>query len=423
MRVLHANKFFYHRGGAETVYFATSDLLRRYGHEVIPFSMEDPRNEESAYARYFVSNVELREERGGLPGKVAAAARILYSREAEGKIDALIRDTRPDIAHLHNIYHQLSPSILRALHRHKVPVVMTLHDYKLICPAYTLHTGGSICERCKGHAYYNTVSHRCVKSSRLKSAVCAAEAYLHDATGIYRRNVKYFIAPSRFLASKVIEFGVDPRTIEYVPNFIEPGPIAHDGAGDYFVYAGRLERVKGVRTLLRAVAGSELAQRHQLMIAGDGEDRTALEAYASKQRLKNVRFLGHLAKAQLEPVLAGAAFAVVPSEWYENAPLGVLEAAARGKAVIASDLGGLPELVRHNETGLTFPAGDHVGLREAIEGLLRDPGRASEMGRRARAFVEETFAPDAHYRRLMGVYDRALGSAPSASVTEHEVAP
>ncbi len=408
MKVLQVNKFHYNRGGAETVYFALSDLLRRHGHEVIPFAMQDDRNEETPYARYFVSNIDLREEAGGLAGKAAAAGRILYSREAERKMDALLRETRPDVAHLHNIYHQLSPSILRALARHKVPVVMTLHDYKLICPAYTLYTNGALCERCKGHRYYNAVLQGCVKGSRAKSALCAAEAYLHAGLGSYRRHVKFYVAPSRFIASKMLEFGIDGGLVVHVPNFIAPPPLPAKPPGRYFVYAGRLERVKGVGTLLRAIDASALARDFELRIAGDGEDRAELEAYARERGLSNVRFLGHLSQAELEPVTAGARFAVVPSEWHENAPLSVLEAAARGKAVVASDLGGLPEMVIHGETGLIFRAGDAVALGGCIEQLLREPERAAEMGVKARALVEETFSPESHYRRTMAVYERAM---------------
>jgi glycosyltransferase involved in cell wall biosynthesis len=409
MKILHVNKFHYVRGGAETAYFALTDLLRTHGHDVIPFAMEDARNEPTPYSRYFVSNIDLRGETGGFAGSVGAAARLLYSREAERKIDRLIRDTKPDIAHLHNIYHQLSPSVLRALKRHDVPVVMTLHDYKLICPAYTLYANGSPCERCNGHRYYNAVLQSCVKGSRAKSAVCATEAYAHTVTGIYRRNVNFYLAPSRFLANKVVEFGFDPARVVYLPNYIDTAAIPPSAdAGAYILFAGRLEKVKGVATLLRAVHASASLQARELVIAGDGEQRAELEAYCRSAGLTNVRFLGHLSQAEMEPILAGAMFAVVPSEWYENAPLVVLEAAARGKVVVVSDIGGLPELVRDGETGVKFPAGNADALRSALEALLAEPERTAEMGRRAREFMQEEFSADSHYERLFAVYARAL---------------
>ena len=409
MKVLQVNKFHYRRGGAETVYFATTDLLRARGHEVVHFSMQDPRNEPSPCEKYFVSNVELREEQGGIVGTLAAAGRILYSREAEQKIEALLDAERPDVAHLHNIYHQISPSILRALKRRRVPVVMTLHDYKIICPAYTLYTQGDVCDRCRGGRYYNAVRYSCVKDSRAKSALCATEAYVHAGMGIYRRNVKLFVAPSHFMARKVIEFGTDPRRVTYVPNFIDVAPCAPPPTGErYFLFAGRLEKVKGVTTLLRAMSAESAAGGVQLLIAGDGEERPALEARARQEGAANVRFLGQLPPHELAPLLAGAMFVAVPSEWHENAPLSVLEAAAHAKAVIASDLGGLPELVRHGETGLIVRAGDAAALRAAIQELAADSARTAVMGQNARALVEREFSPDNHYRALMSVYERAM---------------
>jgi glycosyltransferase involved in cell wall biosynthesis len=414
MRVLHVNKFHYIRGGAETVYFALTDLLQLHGHEVIPFAMQDDRNLPTPYSKYFVSNIELREESGGLLGRAGAAARILYSREAEQKIDRLIRDTRPDIAHLHNVYHQLSPSILRALKRHGIPVVMTLHDYKLICPAYTLYTDGAPCNRCRGHRYFNAVIHSCVKDSRLKSAICATEAYAHAATGIYRSNVNFYVAPSQFMARKVVEFGLNPDQVVYIPNFIDAGRFgAASAVGEYMLFAGRLESVKGVKTLLRAVSSSAVARSTPLRIAGDGEQRGELEAFCASEGLTNVQFLGHRSPADVAELLANAAFAVVPSEWYENAPLSVMEAAAHGKAVIVSDMGGIPELVKPGVSGITFPAGDAQALASAIEAMLADPDKTAEMGRQGRAFIEEKFSPESHYQQMVALYERALSNGTS----------
>jgi glycosyltransferase involved in cell wall biosynthesis len=338
------------------------------------------------------------------------------------KLDALIRDTRPEVAHLHNIYHQLSPSILRVLAKHRIPAVLTMHDYKLICPAYTLYTDGAPCERCKGGAYYNATLHRCVKDSRAKSALCTIEAYLHSALGLYRRNVACFIAPSRFLAAKAIEFGMDPARVTYVPNFVETAEPVAAPNGNYVLYAGRLERVKGVATLVDAFCRRSGTAPCELVIAGDGEERAALERYAVSRGATNVRFTGHLPQAALQPLLDGALFAVAPSEWHENAPLSVLEAAARGKAVVVSDMGGLPELVKHGETGLVFRAGDASALAAALDELLADHDRTREMGRKARAFVEETFSPERHYDELMALYSRVLSAEPQLVATGQGVA-
>ncbi len=336
---------------------------------------------------------------------MADGGRFFHSREAAEKMEALVDEWRPDIAHLHNIYHQLSPSILAPLKRHGVPVVMTLHDYKLICPDYSLHTPDGVCERCKGGRFYNAVLQSCVKGSRLSSAVCALEAYVHRATGVYK-GIDTLIAPSRFMKQKLIEFGWDGDRIEYLPNFLDVDACEPAYAPEpYFVFAGRLERVKGVSALLEAVAGSDAARNVELRIAGDGPDLEALKAFAHAEGLTRVRFLGRLSRYELQGLLRSAMFAVVPSEWYENAPMSVIEAYACGTPVIASHIGGLPELVREGETGLLFQPGNADELRGQIELLLSRPDLAVEMGRAARSLAEERFGPRRHYEHLLQIYD------------------
>jgi glycosyltransferase involved in cell wall biosynthesis len=407
MRVLSINKFHYRRGGAETAYFAHAELLRAHAHDVIPFSMRHPQNEPTPYERYFVSNVELRDRGAGVRSRIATAGRMLYSREAARKIDALVRETRPDVAHVHNVYHQLSPSVLPVLARHGVPVVLTMHDYKLFCPAYTMYANGAPCERCKGGAFYNAALQGCVKSSRAASVLCATEAYLHSALGLYRKHVRTFIAPSAFLAAKAVEFGMDASRIEVIPNFVDVPDFVGEPERRHVLYTGRLERVKGVHTLIDAFARSTGGRATELVIAGDGEDRASLEAHARRTGA-NVRFTGHVGPEEVRWLLDDALFTVAPSEWYENAPLSVMEAASHGRACVVSHMGGLPELVRHGETGIVFRAGDVTALVNAIDGLLADPERARAMGRNARAFMQERFSSEQHYERLMALYERVI---------------
>lgn len=415
MRVLQVNKFLYPVGGSEAVLFRTADLLERHGHDVSFFGMRDSRNAVPGSPEAFVSNVELRNG-GGLReslrrGALATAGRFLYSREAAEKMEALIREAKPDVAHLHNIYHQLSPSILTPLRRHGVPVVLTLHDYKLICPNYTMHSGGAICERCKGHRYYQPVIQSCVKSSRLKSALCAIEACVHTATGAYSRGIDTYIAPSRFMADKVIEFGFDGRRVVQIPNFIdvEDYEPSYDEES-YFAYVGRVETVKGVSTLVRAVSSSEVARGFELRIAGDGDARQALEQQCRDEAASNVRFLGRLDPADVGELVRKAMFLVLPSEWYENAPVSVLEAYAYGKPVVAARIGGLPELVVDGETGLLFEPGNAEDLRNKIEYLLSNPGLTKKMGKKARARAESTYGAAEHYRQLLATYERAAAA-------------
>jgi len=412
MRVLQVNKFFHPLGGAELAFFQVIRLLERHGHEVIHFSMQDDKNLPSQYSDYFVSNVELRQKASPLglikQGQLATAGRILYSREAEKKMEALIQETKPDVAHLHNIYHQLSPSILRPLRKHRIPTVLKLADYKLICPNYLLMTRNGVCERCKGHKYYQAVLQGCVKNSRVKSALCAIEAYAHRAWNIYSSGVDVYIAPSRFMKQKMTEFGLDGERIAHLPNFLNLEEYEPSSSFDsYFVYSGRLEANKGIMTLLKAVSNSQVARQFELRIAGDGEQRAALEAYCRKNGIDNVRFLGFLLPKDVKSLLRGAMFSVLPSLWYENAPNTVLEAYAHGKPMIGSRIGGIPELVEEGQTGLLFEPGNADELQQKIEHLLTNPTQIVEMGRNARRLVEQTFGPDRHYQGLMEIYARA----------------
>ncbi|HEX5368922.1 MAG TPA: glycosyltransferase family 4 protein [Dehalococcoidia bacterium] len=408
MRVLQVNKFLYPAGGSETVMFQTASLLESYGHEVRFFGMQDDRNTVSMAESQLVSNVDYSGGPSGA-GRWLTAARFFHSREAAQKLEAVLDEWRPDVAHLHNIYHQISPSILEPLKRHGVPVVMTLHDYKLICPNYSLHTPDGVCERCKGGRFYNAVLQGCVKGSRLSSVICAVEAYAHRATGVYNHGIDALVAPSHFMKQKLTEFGWDAERIEYLPNFLDVDAFEPAYAPEpYFVFAGRLERVKGVATLLEAIAVSETARSVELRIAGDGPELETLKSFAHAEGLSRVRFLGRLSRYELQGLLRSAICAVVPSDWYENAPMSVLEAYACGTPVVASHIGGLPELVHEGETGLLFQPGNSAELRGQIELLLSRPDLAIEMGRAARSLAEERFGPRRHYEHLLQIYDLVL---------------
>ncbi|MBE0427551.1 MAG: glycosyltransferase family 4 protein [Nitrospirae bacterium] len=403
MKILIAHNWYFVGGGADRVFFETAKLLEEHGHEVIPFSMKDSRNYDSVYKEYFVDEIDYSRIKPS-PGNLKTALNMIYSFEAKKKIDALIQKTKPDIAHLHNIYGRLTPSILYATKKNKIPAVMTLHDYKLICPAYDMTSNGKPCERCKGGRFYNAFIRKCVKESYLASLVYATESFVHSLLRTYEKNISYFIAPSLFLKNKMIEFGVPEKKIEYIPNFIN-GKVDYSSntKDDYFLYIGKLLHMKGVLTLLRAVKD---IKKSNLYIAGDGELRRELEGYAKKNKMNNTKFLGHLGREEIFKVLSGTRFVVLPTECYENAPLAVLEAFVFGKPVIGANIGGIPEMVVDGETGLLFEAGNVKDLREKIDYLLSDPERISEMGKKARDKIQKEYNPELHYQRLMELYKR-----------------
>jgi glycosyltransferase involved in cell wall biosynthesis len=404
------NSFHYLRGGAERCFLDLMALMRDHGHEVIPFSMQHDLNLPSEYESYFVDHIDfpkLLDSGASLPTRLKAAGRLIHSREAAGKIDRLIRDTRPDIAHVHGIAHEISPSILPAIKNHGLPIVQTLHDYKLLCPNTSFVSNGEICERCKGGRFYNATRNRCKRGSLAASAVASLEAYVHRISRIYSRNVDRFIAPSEFLARKVTEFDISTDVVN-IPNFIdvdnfepayEPEP--------FYVFAGRLVEVKGIRTLIRA---AENVPKGTLYVAGSGDLENQLKAYVAERGLHHVVFLGHLPTDELIALLQRAAFTVLPSEWYENYPMSALEALACGTPVIGADIGGIPEIVRDGETGLLFEPGNADQLASKIEFLLDNREESVRMGRAGRARIEQLNGHASHYAATLAVYENLLAS-------------
>ncbi|MBM3317748.1 MAG: glycosyltransferase family 4 protein [Candidatus Eisenbacteria bacterium] len=414
MTILQANKFHYVKGGAERYYLDVSRLLAGGGHTVVPFAMEDRRNEPTPYARWFVRGVDYR-GRLGLAARAREALRAIDSAETMRKAAALVAETRPAVAHLHNIYHQLSPSLITALDRCGVPMVQSLHDYKIICPGYLLMTHGEICERCKGGRYFNAVLHKCLLDSTPASIVGWIEATLHARRGTYGK-VARFLCPSRFLLEKFAEFGVPREKLVHFPYFLPLDDYAPAYApADYFIYLGRLSREKGIATLLQALrerSGTRLTCR----ILGEGPLEGELKRRAAEWKLGRVEFSGYLQGEALQRAIREAAFTVVPSEWYENLPFSVLESFALGTPVVGSRIGGIPEMVLDRETGLTFAPGEATELAAAIDWMEAHPSEAVEMGRRARRMDEERYAPEPHLRRLVELYREVIAAAAPAGV-------
>lgn len=405
-RLLIGNKYFFRKGGAETYLFDLFDELPARGWELVQFSMQHERNEPTPYAPYFVDKVDYHEH-GSLIGEARAAMRLLYSNQARANMERLVRDTRPHLAHLHNIYHQISPSILPVLKRHGVPVVMTLHDLKLACPNYKMRTGGKICERCLGGDFYQAVVHRCVQDSRLKSALCALEAYLARWTRVYLDNVDLFITPSEFYRRKLIEGGVPAQQLVTLASFVHPEQYTpRYDKGDYFLYLGRLSEEKGIMSLVRAAAG---LPGKRLLIAGEGPMQEAIEALLRAQHVSNVELVGMQSGQALIELIRGARCVVVPSEWYENCPRSAIEAMACGTPVIGADIGGIPDMVEDGVTGLLFEAFSVDALRAAILRLHDDDDLIAELGRNARAKVEQRYSIGAHLEQLLAIYDRVAG--------------
>lgn len=406
MKVLSVNKFFWNKGGSETVFFQEMGLLESRGHKVVPFSMKSDNNLPSEYSTYFIEWVDYSSR--NFSRKISNAIKIIYSFEARKKIGRLLEVEDVDIAHLHIFQHQISPSIFSELKSRGIPIICTLHDLKPLCPNYTMYTNGGVCEACKGGKFYNAVANRCTKNSLFGSLVNAVEMYFHEFMGYYRQ-VDCFIAVSQFYRQKMIEFGYPEEKIVYLPNAVNVGEFEVSlEISDYILFFGRLSEEKGIETLLFAARENPDIQH---VIAGDGPLREELEETIVELGICNVKMVGFKSGAELRELVAKAIAVIVPSVWYENCPMTVLEAFASGRPVIGSDIGGITELIQHNFDGFLFPPKDADALASHIRNLVADPVMASEFGARGRKKVAAKYCEDTHAERLLEIYSRAVISA------------
>lgn len=406
MRVLLANKYFFNKGGAETYLFSMAALLKEHGHKIDFFSMHHSKNSTTHYQKYFVKYWN--NQNHSLSNITSASMRLLYSFEAKRKIGKLIKDCQPDIVHLNNIYHQLSPSILHSIKNFGIPTVMTIHDLKLVCATYSMFVNDQICESCKNGRFYFCAVKKCVKNSRLKSLLGTLEMYLHHTVLHIYGLIDIFISPSQFIKNKLIECGFKGNIV-HLPNFV----LLDQFIPDYrwkqpsIVYFGRLMRNKGLITLVDALKSIDDVE---LKIIGDGPLKGYLLSKIQDENISNVRLLGFQTGNDLHNEIRHSMFAVMPSELYENNPLAVIEAFALGKPVIGSNIGGIPELVLDNKTGFTFEPGNAEDLRLKIHTLKNNPDLIVKMGINARKFVENHLNAEVYYHKLENIYHRILDS-------------
>jgi glycosyltransferase involved in cell wall biosynthesis len=398
--LLSINNYYYPRGGAEVVFFRHNGMLHDAGWEVVPFAMNHRMNVGGERSE-FVNEIEYGRETDGVATKIRKGLKAVYSFEARNKLARLIDRAGPDLCHAHNVYHHLSPSVLGLVRKRGIPLVMTLHDLKIACPAYSMLTHDGICERCKDGRLYQVVTHRCMKGSLALSALVMLESYLHLMLGSYMRNVDRFLVPSLFYLRKLAEWGFPAERFEHVPNFVAAESFeACYEPGARFVYFGRLSPEKGVATLIRAAAEAQVG----IDVIGTGPAERELRTLAAD---RDVRFLGYLTGTKLNAAVCSARAVVVPSEWYENAPLAVLEGAALGKPLVVSRIGGLPELVVDGESGWSFEAGSVAELAAVLRRVAALPDAAvAAAGMAARRRIEDEFSPARYLERIRAVYGR-----------------
>ncbi|MCW5612215.1 MAG: glycosyltransferase family 4 protein [Rubrivivax sp.] len=405
--LLSLNSYHYRRGGSDVVYFEHEALFASLGWQTAHLSMKHPKNLPSLWSEFFVDEIELGHSYGLLQ-KAVMAGKVVYSLEARRRLSALLERFPADIAHVHCIYHHLSPSVLPLLRERGIPVVLTAHDLKLACPAYKMLNRGAICERCKGGNLLHLVANRCVHGSLAASTVIAVESTVARLFGLWRHNLDRIVVPSRYFEQKLQEWGWPAPQLVYIPNYVDAATLQPDPApGDYLLYFGRLASEKGLRTLVRAAIETGLPLR----VAGTGPLESDLRALAAGH--PNVQFLGFVSGAALWNLVRGSLAVVLPSEGPENAPMSLLEAGALGKPVIGANIGGIPELLIEGETGFAFEAGNVQALAEVlrhVHGLPR--ARLHDMGVAARRHVETTFTRERYRDAMLSLY-ASLGAGGS----------
>lgn len=382
MRVLVAHAYYRQRGGEDAVFEDEAQMLEAHGHDV---------------ARFTVRNDDLDESR-----PLTTAVRVVWNRGAVRDVREMIRASDPEVAHFHNTFPGLSPAVLAAAHAEGLPVVMTLHNYRLLCANALLFRNGRPCEDCVGrHVAWPAIHHRCYRESRAATTTVAAMLATHRLLRTWDRNVDAFVTPTEFARRKLVEAGLPAAKVVAKPNFVAPDPGVGPGHGGYAAFVGRLSPEKGISMMLRA--WEPLGRLLPLRIAGDGPLAPEVEAAAA--RLPGVSWLGRLTADEVAELVADAQVLVLPSEWYETFGRVAIEAFACGTPVLASRLGAMAELVEHRRTGMLFEPGSAPALRSAVEEFLGFPEEVvAAMRAEARRKYESRYTAEVNYEILAGIY-------------------
>jgi len=402
MRILLVNKFNYPRGGAEKYFLLLKESLEKAGHQVAVFAMHHPKNQASPWKKYFVSRLSFNE--GNLIDKLKVPGRMIYSLEAKRKFRQLLNDFQPQIIHCHNIYHQLSPSILPVAKKKKIPLIMHLHDYKLICPNYRLFTKGKFCQEClQKNNYCPSIKNNCY-NSRVHSFLAYLEMTLHHKIWqIYKNNLDLLIAPSEYMRKLILKNGW-PK--EKVIKIINPAPTVKKYKTEeknYLLYFGRLAPEKGIEDLILAARDS----RHQLKLVGTGPlEKKITKEFKKEINSGQLKLTGQLSGKKLEQEIKEANAIIIPSRWPENMPLALLESLAYGKIIVASRIGGLPEIIQDKQNGFLFSPGKIKELTKQIKQLKGlKVSQKEKIKQRARQTARE-LNPQQHFYQIIKIYQK-----------------
>jgi glycosyltransferase involved in cell wall biosynthesis len=394
MKIIMVHNTYREAGGEDVVFENEKRLLQRNGHIVIP---------------YVRSNMELQDTY--IVERIAVATQMIWSAKSRHGFAAILDAECPDIVHVHNTFMTISPSIYSACSERGIPVVQTLHNFRLLCPGGNFFRDGVICNECVAQSLLQSIRHACYRNSRGATAAVALMLAFHRALDTWRRSVTRFIVLTNFAKQKFVDAGFPSHKFVVKPNFADHDPGERVGPGKYALFVGRLVENKGLWFLLNA--WKELHEQYPLQIVGDGPDRSTLQAEARESQLSGITFRGRLSHEEVIEAVKGARFVIVPSTLYEGFPMCIVESFACGTPVLCSKLGGLAEIVQPHLTGLHFNPGDALDLAAKVEWAWNHPLELSEMGRAARAKYETEYTAEKNYSLLMEIYEQALSKCAS----------
>lgn len=408
MKILLVNYRYFISGGPEKYMFNIKKILEENGHEVIPFSIHSNKNIKTKYSKYFVEPIGNRDttyydELKKTPKVIwQLLTRSIYSFDVKRKIKEEIKDVKPDLVYIIHFVNKLSPSVISGAKEMKVPVVLRLSDYFMLCPRCDFLYNKEVCEDCLKKGYKTCIQRRCVKNSKLASLTRVVAMKIHKLINIYAK-VDAFVTPSQFLKKKLIENGYTEEKINYIPTFTVNNYKEDNKIGEYGLYFGRISVEKGIETLVKAY--KELPN-YELKIMGDDTSDEAMKVkkYIKENNIRNVDFLGFKSGKELDEIIDNARFSLIPSIWYDNLPNVALESFIHGKPVIASNIGSLPELVEDGYNGYLFEAKNEKDLIEKIK-QLDDDNLVKLMGKNSKKQLIDKFSKEKHYEKLIELFN------------------
>lgn len=389
MKLILVHNTYQHPGGEDVVFEQERQMLERAGHKVIVYRRSNHEMEQFSKLK-----------------RITQTTRLVWARDSRLEFDRLVAHETPELVHVHNTFFMISPAVYGVCQERDIPVVQTLHNFRLLCPAATFFRDGEVCEECTDHSLWRGIYHGCYRDSRPTTAAVALMLTWHRLAGTWSELVDCYIALSDFSRNKFVAAGFPAEKVFVKPNFVDSDPGERSQAGDYALSIGRLSPEKGISVLLQA--WEQLPHPYPLQVVGDGPERERLEAEARQRGLTSAIFRGRLSREQTIAAIKGACFLVQPSECFENFPMSIAESFACGTPVLCSRLGGMEEIVSDHRTGLLFTAGDPGDLAQKVVWSFNHPTELAAMGREARRQYENQYTSANNYSLLMEIYQKTL---------------